>query len=165
MHRHFTPLSTHRVWAYMSGELRNDMITKWGQAGQLFKQPGLLVCLRQHWGALSLSIQKLWYLHSSSVINILYDPTLANVSPADLSPPATFFKHFLLFPHDCLNLFQVKPEGIQCDLSPPLPLLLSIPVACQKNMGVLYAQLFNNQRDRGICSWQQHSKTWSKVVT
>lgn len=114
----------------MSGELSNDMITKWGKAGQLFKQPGLLVCLRHQWGALSLSIQKLWYLHSSSVINILYDPSLANVSPANLSPPATLFKHFFLFPCDCLNLFQVNPReyNVTCLLLFPYCSLFLLPV-------------------------------------
>lgn len=147
----------------MPGKLSNAVITKWWKAGQLFKHAGLLLCLELYRGELSPSIQKMWYLHSSSSINILYDPGLT-VIPTKFSPPATllnasFYTRMIVWISSKQNLTEYN---VTCLL--PFSSYSSVPAACHKNTRGFCESIFTsfcNQRAIGIYLGQQilRSKT------
>lgn len=88
MHRHFTSPSAPECLSYTPGKLSSDVITKWWKAGQLLKHAGSLVCLEHCRRECSLPIQKLGYLHSSSIIYVPYEQNIT-VIPTKFLPPVT----------------------------------------------------------------------------
>lgn len=144
----------------MPGKLSTDIISQWWKAGQLFKYAELLVCLEHSRG--DLSIQRLWYLHSSFIVIILYDPSLHYPHPVlttCLSPPVLPFIPMWLFEFLPSRTWQNIMWPVS-SLSPPTTLLL-LPVTKIWEVFECTFTSFYNQRDIDIYLGQQilRSKT------